>query len=58
MELTDLELEFLQQLMKQPGIDHRLVARLVEVGYARSEALPTTSAVHYEITAAGRDAIS
>lgn len=63
MELTDLELEFLQRLMKQPWqspplFDHSLVAQLVEVGYVRSEALPTTGAMHYEITEAGRDAIS
>jgi DNA-binding PadR family transcriptional regulator len=63
MELTDLELEFLQRLTKEtwvspPLFDHSLVARLVEVGYVRSEALPTTGAMYYEITDAGRDAIS
>lgn len=63
MELTDLELEFLQRLMKEtwvspPLFDHSLVARLIEAGYVRSEALPTTGAAFYEITEAGRDAIS
>jgi hypothetical protein len=63
MELTGLELEFLQRLMKEPWLspplfDHSLVARLVEVGYVRSEALPATGAMYYEITEAGRDAIS
>jgi len=41
-----------------PLFDDNLVARLTEVGYVRSEALPTTGAMHYEITEAGRDAIS
>jgi hypothetical protein len=63
MELTDLELEFLQRLMKEPWqspplFDHNLVARLIEVGYVRSEALSTTGAMNYEITESGRDAIS
>jgi len=54
MELTDLELEFLQRLMKQPWhspplFDHSLVARFVEIAYVRSEALPTTGAMHNEI---------
>ena len=63
MELTDLELEFLQRLMQAPWqspplFDHSLVARLVEAGYVRCEALATTGVVHYEITEVGRDAIS
>jgi hypothetical protein len=63
MELTNLEREFLQRLMEEPWqspplFDHNLVARLVELGYVRSEALPTTGAMHYEITEAGRDAMS
>jgi DNA-binding PadR family transcriptional regulator len=63
MELTDLELEFLQRLMNGPWqspplFDHSLVARLVEVGYVRSETLPTTGAMYYEVTEAGRDVIS
>lgn len=49
--------------MKEPWLspslfDQSLVARLVEVGYVRSEALPATGAMYYEITEAGRDAIS
>jgi hypothetical protein len=63
MDLTNLELEFLQRLANEPWqspplFDHSLVARLVEVGYVRSEALRTTGAMYYEITEAGRDAIS
>jgi hypothetical protein len=40
-----------------PLFDHSLVARLVEVGYVQTEALPT-GAMQYEITEAGKDAIS
>ena len=63
MEMTALEIEFLQRLMKEPWqspplFDHSLVARLVEVGYVHSEALATTGAMYYEITEAGKDAIS
>ena len=59
MELTDLELEFLQRLLQAPWqspplFDHSLV----EAGYVRCEALATTGAMHYEITEIGRDAIS
>jgi hypothetical protein len=62
MELTDLEREFLQRLMQEPWqspplFDHSLVARLVEVGYVQTEALPT-GAMQHEITEAGKDAIS
>jgi hypothetical protein len=62
MDLTKLELEFLQRLTKEPWLspplfDHSLVARLIEVGYVRSEALRTTGAMYYEITEAGRDAM-
>ena len=63
MELTDLEREFLQRLAEEPWespalFDHRLVARLVKAGYVQTETLPTTSAVQYQITKAGRAAIA
>ena len=62
MTLTDLELEFLERLSVErwtspPLFDHSLVARLVEVGYVETRALPTGS-VEYEITEAGMAAIA
>lgn len=57
MELTGLELDFLQRLAKgawvsPPLFDRNLVVRLVERGYIRAETLPTGE-VRYEITEAG-----
>jgi len=62
MNLTDLELEFLQRLAVDRWIsplrfDHTLVARLVEAGYVETRSLPT-GAIEYEITDAGMGAIA
>jgi DNA-binding PadR family transcriptional regulator len=62
MELTELELEFLRRLADEPWtspplFDH-LVVRLVEAGLVQTETLPTTGAVQYAITEAGKAAIS
>jgi hypothetical protein len=63
MELTELELEFLRRLADEPWtspplFDHSLVVRLVEAGLVQTETLPTTGAVQYAITEAGKAAIS
>ncbi|WP_244433393.1 hypothetical protein [Bradyrhizobium japonicum] len=46
MELTDLEREFLRKLpgeswVSPPMFDHEIVARLVELGLAETEPLPS-----------------
>jgi len=57
MQLTGLELDFLQRLANGPWVspprfDQTLIVRLIEHGYVRAEALPTGE-VRYEITEAG-----
>ena len=57
MELTGLELDFVQRLAKgawtsPPLFDRSLVVRLIELGYVRAETL-ATGEVRYEITEAG-----
>jgi hypothetical protein len=62
MTLTELGREFLEQLAggpwaSPPLFDHSLIARLVEAGLVKTEALPDGS-VQYEITEAGREVIA
>ena len=57
MELTGLELDFVQRLAKgawtsPPLFDRSLVVRLIERGYVRAQTLPSGE-VRYEITEAG-----
>lgn len=61
MQLTGLELDFLQRLANGPWVspplfDRNLLVRLIEQGYVRAEALPTGE-VRYEITELGSTGI-
>lgn len=60
MELTDLERDFLRRLLGEswvspPMFDHEIVARLVELGFLKTEPLPSGD-VEYRIAGAGRAA--
>ena len=57
MELTGLEIEFLQRLAQAPWVspplfDHSLFGRLVTAGYVETETLPS-GAVRYAISEEG-----
>jgi hypothetical protein len=62
MQLTNLERDFLQRLADDawtspPLFDHGLITRLVEAGFVNARLLSGGS-VHYEVTKAGREALS